>query len=116
MGRSLSEQYDSIHTKIWNYFLTYFFLYLVVCLFVFFCYNFKPYKFLIDFQIRIHASFIHIVLTFYLGVLERSFDSYRFECLYLLLNVLASQLKKEVETELNCFSSVLLSSSMQSIR
>ena len=38
-----------------------------------------------------------------------------FDCLYLLLNVLASQFKKEVETELSCFLSVLLSSSMQSI-
>ena len=76
MGRSLSEQFDSIHTKIWNYFSTYFFLYFFGGVFVCFCYHFKRYKFLIDFQIRIHASFIHIVLTLFLGVLERSFLSF----------------------------------------
>ena len=60
----------------------------------------KFYSHCVDFIIRYVRNVVSMVL---------------FDCLYLLLNVLASQLKKEVETELSCFLSVLLSSSMQSI-
>ena len=62
LGGELNEQSDSIHTKIWNYFLiNIFLLYFFGHVFVVLVVSFWAFKFLIDFQIWIHTSFIHIV-------------------------------------------------------
>jgi len=74
MGRSLSEESVSIHAEIWNYFLAYFFFTLLV-MFFFLGFHFKPYKFLMDFRIWIHTSFIPIVY-FIFRCVRKSFLSF----------------------------------------